>query len=157
MLVLLSLRRRHHFSFMIFMNTHTDVFTAGLLCNERTQGPLWFQYPSVTPSAHCDSNGSSGSGGQGAAFGCRIIDGSRWPHHNTDCGQPILTLCQFTNENHKHFCTLWIWKLNFFLNLVIAKRFYFFLLLTFFSIFPTPLLLLLNHFEHFVLTLVHFW
>lgn len=44
------------------------------------------------PSAHCDSNGSSGSGDQTPAFaGVHVddVDGSLMGH-NTDCAQPML-------------------------------------------------------------------
>lgn len=56
-----------------------------------THGLPWFQYPSVIPSAHCDSSGSSGSGDQKTFFADGGgDDGSRWAHHKTDCGQPML-------------------------------------------------------------------
>lgn len=45
------------------------------------------------PSAHCDSNGSSGSGLQTPDFdGVHDFDdvGSLWEHKSTDCGQPML-------------------------------------------------------------------
>lgn len=59
--------------------------------HSRTHGPPWSQYPSVMPSAHCDSSGNSGSGGHCGGFGGRGADGSLRAHHNTDCGQPMLT------------------------------------------------------------------
>lgn len=45
------------------------------------------------PSAHCDSNGSSGSGDQTLDFdGVHAIDddSSLLEHNNIDCGQPML-------------------------------------------------------------------
>lgn len=71
-----------------------------------THGSVWFQYPSVMPSAHCDSNGSSGSGDQMPDFdGVHDLDdaGSLLEHNNTDCGQPMLMPFQFNRtKTHTH-------------------------------------------------------
>lgn len=56
------------------------------------------------PSAHCDSNGSSGSGDQMPDFdGVHDLDdaGSLLEHNNTDCGQPMLMPFQF-NRTKTH-------------------------------------------------------
>lgn len=60
------------------------------------------------PSAHCDSNGSSGSGDQMPDFdGVHDLDdvGSLLEHNSTDCGQPILMPFQLKphkNPAHPH-------------------------------------------------------
>lgn len=64
--------------------------------------PPWPQYPSVMPSAHWDSSGSSGSGGHSTGFGGRGVDGSLRAHHNTDCGQPMLTPFQLHQSHTKN-------------------------------------------------------
>lgn len=51
------------------------------------------------PSAHCDSNGSSGSGDQTLDFdGVHAIDDSSLVEHNKiDCGQPMLMAVLFNS------------------------------------------------------------
>lgn len=59
------------------------------------------------PSAHCDSNGSSGSGLQTSDFdGVHDFDdvGSLW-EHNSDCGQPIHTSTTYVDAFSIHHKT----------------------------------------------------
>lgn len=58
------------------------------------------------PSAHCDSNGNSGSGDQMPDFdGVHDLDdvGSLLEHSSTDCGQPMLMPFHLVTYTYKHF------------------------------------------------------